>query len=241
MIATPDGLAGTLADDVQFARRTSPDGPSERNEHRRVRRPGSLVQSFATALWAPDALFEMARSGIGSVNWHIRAATTNAPVVFGADGMSAAAGVVRSRDLRPDDRSWRRASRRAARPAAGRPSLKAWAVRSAWTRSDPSHQQVGAARRAHRIARPAGVSGTSGSLIRLLAPSVRRDPRCDSLRADDRSGWALARTPRRGDDPRAQRRLPAGGRRVQRGAARPAVTKPIAVNRSPRTDRDRDR
>jgi hypothetical protein len=38
-----------------------------------------VADSFATALWAPDALFEMIRAGVASVDWHIRPATLNAP------------------------------------------------------------------------------------------------------------------------------------------------------------------
>ena len=38
-----------------------------------------VTDSFATALWAPDALFEMIRAGTVGVGWHIRPATVNAP------------------------------------------------------------------------------------------------------------------------------------------------------------------
>jgi Glycosyl hydrolase family 79 C-terminal beta domain len=40
--------------------------------------PG-VANSFATALWAPDALFELIRNGANSINWHIRPKAVNAP------------------------------------------------------------------------------------------------------------------------------------------------------------------
>ncbi len=40
--------------------------------------PG-VADSFATALWAPDMLFELIRSGVDGVSWHIRPALPNAP------------------------------------------------------------------------------------------------------------------------------------------------------------------
>ena len=163
------GLAGTLADDVQFARAHHLTVRVSEMNTVACGGPVSLVQSFATALWAPDALFEMARSGIGSVNWHIRAAMTNSPVVFGAGGMSprpelyglaiyarmigAGAELLTVRLDPPQD-----------------PTLKAWAVRSG------GHVRLLLINKAAQpvvaiVGRPAGVSG-SGSLSRLLAPSV---------------------------------------------------------------------
>ncbi len=38
-----------------------------------------VANSFATALWAPDALFELIENGANSVNWHIRPNAVNAP------------------------------------------------------------------------------------------------------------------------------------------------------------------
>jgi hypothetical protein len=40
--------------------------------------PG-VANTFATALWAPDTLFEMIRAGVDSVSWHIRPHQLNAP------------------------------------------------------------------------------------------------------------------------------------------------------------------
>lgn len=38
-----------------------------------------VADSFATALWAPDVLFELMRAGVDGVNWHIRPRMLNAP------------------------------------------------------------------------------------------------------------------------------------------------------------------
>jgi hypothetical protein len=38
-----------------------------------------VANSFATALWAPDVLFELLNAGVDGVNWHIRPSTLNAP------------------------------------------------------------------------------------------------------------------------------------------------------------------
>ncbi len=38
-----------------------------------------VANTFATALWAPDALFELMKAGIAGVNWHIRPTLHNAP------------------------------------------------------------------------------------------------------------------------------------------------------------------
>ncbi len=46
-----------------------------------------LAESFATALWAPDALFEMMRIGVAGINWHIRPRLPNAPFHLGPSGI----------------------------------------------------------------------------------------------------------------------------------------------------------
>ena len=47
-----------------------------------------VTDSFATALWAPDALFEMIRAGVDGVSWHIRPATVNAPFHLDRGGIT---------------------------------------------------------------------------------------------------------------------------------------------------------
>ena len=46
-----------------------------------------LAESFATALWAPDALFEMMHAGVAGINWHIRPKLPNAPFHLGPNGI----------------------------------------------------------------------------------------------------------------------------------------------------------
>ncbi|GAC1581651.1 MAG: glycosyl hydrolase family 79 C-terminal domain-containing protein [Candidatus Dormibacteria bacterium] len=51
-------------------------------------RPG-VSNSFATALWLPDALFALLRDGIRAVDLHVRANTINAPFALGPRGLVA--------------------------------------------------------------------------------------------------------------------------------------------------------
>jgi hypothetical protein len=48
-----------------------------------------VSDAFATALWAPDALFALLRAGVDGVNLHIRASTVNAPFALGPGGLQA--------------------------------------------------------------------------------------------------------------------------------------------------------
>ncbi len=48
-----------------------------------------VSDTFATALWAPDALFELIRNGVDGVNIHVRADTVNAAMVPAANGIRA--------------------------------------------------------------------------------------------------------------------------------------------------------
>jgi hypothetical protein len=50
--------------------------------------PG-VSDTFATALWAPAALFSLLRAGVDGVNVHIRADTVNSPFALGARGLVA--------------------------------------------------------------------------------------------------------------------------------------------------------
>jgi hypothetical protein len=51
-------------------------------------RPG-VSNAFATALWAPDALFELLRVGVDGVNVHVRAHTVNAAFTLNPGGLDA--------------------------------------------------------------------------------------------------------------------------------------------------------
>ncbi len=48
-----------------------------------------VSDAFATALWAPDALFSLVRAGVDGVNLHVRAAAINAPFALGPGGLEA--------------------------------------------------------------------------------------------------------------------------------------------------------
>lgn len=51
-------------------------------------RPG-VSDAFATALWAPDALFSLLRAGVSGVNIHVRARAVNAAFAIDRDGLDA--------------------------------------------------------------------------------------------------------------------------------------------------------
>jgi hypothetical protein len=46
-----------------------------------------IAESFATALWAPDAIFEMLSVGVNGISWHIHPAMPNSPFHLSADGI----------------------------------------------------------------------------------------------------------------------------------------------------------
>ncbi len=82
------GLARTLYGDLRFAAANQvPIRVSEMNSFTCGGR-AALAASFATALWAPDALFEMAGVGVTGVNWHIRPELPNAPFALDTQGVS---------------------------------------------------------------------------------------------------------------------------------------------------------
>lgn len=83
------GLGGTISNAAAFAHS---HGQALRiDEVNSVSCGGNagVADSFATALWAPDALFELARDGAGSVSWHIRPKPLNAPFHPTATGIEA--------------------------------------------------------------------------------------------------------------------------------------------------------
>jgi hypothetical protein len=48
-----------------------------------------VSNTFATALWAPDAIFELVRAGLSGADLHVRVHTINAPFTFDARGLLA--------------------------------------------------------------------------------------------------------------------------------------------------------
>lgn len=76
------GLAASLSGELLAARTAHlPLRVSEINSLAGGGRDGT-ANTFATALWAPDVLFEFARAGVSGVNWHIRPGLLNAPFLI---------------------------------------------------------------------------------------------------------------------------------------------------------------
>jgi hypothetical protein len=86
--ASSHGVARTTEPAVQFAH--SKGTPLRLTEVNSISCGGNrgVANSFATALWAPDLLFELVRAGVEGVNWHIRPATLNAPFNLDAQGIA---------------------------------------------------------------------------------------------------------------------------------------------------------
>src|SRR5262249_28658997 len=123
------GLANTLGNDIAFSHQ---HGLGMRvTEMNSVTCGGRkhLAESFATGLWAPDALFEMMRAGVDGVNWHIRPRFFNAPFHFDRDGVIPLPefyGLVVFTNMLLPRSSLDQTNVQSSGPTA----LKAWAVRS---------------------------------------------------------------------------------------------------------------
>lgn len=163
------GMAASVRPMVALARRTGL--PARLTEFNSVTCGGlrGVSNSFATALWAPDAIFELVRTGLRGVNLHARVYSVNGPFTFNERGL-----VVRpllyglilfTRTLGPDPRLLPlRVHTHAAI------NLKAWAVAVTGKRLhvlllDKSSHWV-------RVDLVLPAQG-AGILERLLAPSVR--------------------------------------------------------------------
>jgi hypothetical protein len=87
-----------------------------------------VSNAFATALWAPDALFELLRAGLDGVNIHVRTDAINAAFTLSRHGLDARpllyGMILFARTLSPDPQLVRVKLR-----ANGSLHLKAWAVR----------------------------------------------------------------------------------------------------------------
>jgi hypothetical protein len=163
------GLADGLRGVIKLARR---DGESlwvsEMNSVSCGRTPG-VEHSFATALWAPDALFELVRAGVDGVNWHIRPLTFNAPFQLRAraiEPMPELYGLTLfAHMLGPGARL---AAVHLSSPSGVH--LKAWAVRS---RRTTSVLLINKGRSTARVTLRAGNDRNAARIQRLSAPSVR--------------------------------------------------------------------
>ena len=82
------GMAASIAPALTAAQRAGlPLRLTELNSVTCGGRAG-VSNTFATALWAPDALFALLRRGVVGVNLHLRANAINAPFVLGPRGLS---------------------------------------------------------------------------------------------------------------------------------------------------------
>ena len=83
------GLAGSVTNAIAFAhKRGMAFRLTEVNSVSCGGNPG-VANTFATALWAPDALFSFIAAGVDGVSWHIRPQTVNAPFQFSGAGIVA--------------------------------------------------------------------------------------------------------------------------------------------------------
>jgi hypothetical protein len=127
-----------------------------------------VSDAFATALWAPDALFALLRAGVDGVNLHVRAAAVNAPFALGPNGLQARpllyGLILFARTLGPN------AQLVAVRSRLSRPAnLTAWAVR---VRRGTLHiLLIDKSRRAERASLRLPATGAA-EVQRLLAPSA---------------------------------------------------------------------
>ena len=129
--------------------------------------PG-VSDTFATALWAPDALFELMRAGVDGVNVHVRPYTVNAAFALTRRGLAARPllyGVILfARTLGPDAQLVGVHVR-----ANGPEHLKVWAVRVGGDRLHVLLINKGS----HPVSVALQLPATGAATVqRLLAPSV---------------------------------------------------------------------
>ncbi len=161
-------MASTLSGVVHVAHRARlPLRLTEMNSVTCDGRPG-VSDSFATALWAPDALFELLRAGVDGVNVHLHADAINAAFLLRGNGLRARPllyGLIMfARTLGPGAQL---VPLRLNAPRA--PHLKAWAVR---TRTELRVLLIDKGRRSTSVL--LRIPGTaSASVERLSAPSER--------------------------------------------------------------------
>jgi hypothetical protein len=163
------GLAASVKSAVLLAHRASfPFRLTEVNSVTCGGLPG-VSDTFATALWAPDAMFELLRTGANGVNVHVRAYAVNAAFGLGRHGIVAHpllyGLILFTRMLGPNARLVQ-----AGLAAPRSLHLKAWAVRVGARGLRVLLINKGA--HAARVDLSLPASGPAG-VERLLAPSVR--------------------------------------------------------------------
>ena len=128
-----------------------------------------VERSFATALWAPDALFELVRAGVDGVNWHIRSLSFNAPFTLRAgaiEPMPELYGLAVFAQMLGRDARLRAVH---VSSAAG-VHLKVWGVTS---REGTSVLLINKGGSVARVSLPASEGRGAARIQRLSAPSVR--------------------------------------------------------------------
>jgi hypothetical protein len=166
--AASTGMAASLAPALAAAQRAGlPLRLTELNSVTCGGRAG-VSNTFATALWAPDALFALLRLGVAGVNLHLRTNAINAPFMLGPRGLSIRPllyGLLMfARTLGPGARLVPVAS------SAPRSShLVAWAV---WTGNRLHVLLINKGRRRDRVTLRFPTTGRA-SVQRLLASSPR--------------------------------------------------------------------
>ncbi|MGP0052753.1 MAG: hypothetical protein ACLPZR_28495, partial [Solirubrobacteraceae bacterium] len=130
-----------------------------------------ISDTFATALWAPDALFDLMRVGVDGVNIHVRADMINAPFALTGAGVVARpllyGLILFARTLGP---SAELVKLHVHAPA--RVDLSAWAVRTGPARSESLHVLlIDKGRRPLRVSLRMPTVGRP-TVQRLLAPSA---------------------------------------------------------------------
>ena len=166
---TTTRMANAVTPAVRLARRSAL--PVRVSEFNSVTCGGvrGVSNSFASALWAPSALFAFVRAGVSSADLHVRAFSINAPFGFDRAGVVPRpllyGLILFTRMLRPGSRLVRV---RVQGPA-GAP-LRAWAVRQ--TRRRLSILLIDRTTRAVRVGVPLP-SHRRATVQRLVAPSAR--------------------------------------------------------------------
>ena len=129
-----------------------------------------VSDSFATALWAPDALFSLVAAGVDGVNFQLRTAQRNSALAVRGRAVIARPALygiaLFARTTGPGARLVRVST-----VAAAGLRLKAWAVRS----SDKLRVLLinKGPRAASVRVRDPGTSAAAASVVRLTAPSIR--------------------------------------------------------------------
>jgi hypothetical protein len=198
------GLAASVWPAVVLARRAGL--PLRVTEFNSVTCGGKagVSNTFSTALWAPDAAFELMRTGAQSIDLHARQYTVNDPFSFNAGGVEIHPlmyGLIMFvRTLSPHAQLLHSQLR-----VGGHANVKAWAVRSA--RGALSVLVIDKGPRGARVTMNLPASGVA-TVHRLLAPSAhsRVGVTLDGQWLDRDGDW---------EGRRVTQRLPALGRRYR--------------------------